>query len=434
MLNKNGLACMEKIISIIFSAYFVTSISFAQLTYQHDVFFEMHSSLLSENNKLTIGNIYKNIPGNATQKINPVGKNEVRGDNNLKELNSSRVYSVIEYLKTIANEKSKIDIDTSYNRYSGEPFYGVIIKKAPIEFEPKYAQLKDLCRKNKRVFTINPNKDETINGIGGTIITFYANSLQCNDGNEVKGNVQISLTEYYSTADILKAQLNTASGPLLLETGGMIYIKANCESCKEKEVKIKDGYSYQISFPTNEIKPGMGIFTGNTDENKNLIDWQVAEFIENDIDLFDTNSEYEDVFVEDMETGEMIKKFKTIEEEKLYHTLNSKDFGWINCDRFIDTPNPSILASTVASPVKNNNVILVFKNIKSIINLYPDANGKYTAQNLPYGEKAVLISYSIANGKTYFGKKEITIGVDNYTELYLIETPFKQFENFLAAL
>jgi hypothetical protein len=68
------------------------------------------------------------------------------------------------------------------------------------------------------------------------------------------------------------------------------------------------------------------------------------------------------------------------------------------------------------------------------LELYPDANGTYTAQNLPYGEKAELISYSIANGKTFFNKKEITIGVDTSLELYLIETPFNQFENFLSSL
>lgn len=427
---------MKKLFFIFLPVLGVSKYSEAQLTYQHDVYFETHSSLLSDNNKKTIEQIYKKIPGNATQKINPVGKNELKGNKFLTEINYTRAWNIKQYLETIVSTGTILMVDTLFNQYSGAPLYSVLIKKAPIELEPNYSELKKLCRKNQRTYLINPNKNQTITGKEGTVITFFANTMQCNDGKEVKGTVEISLTEYYTTADIVKAQLNTVSGPLLLESGGMILIKASCSSCREKEVKIKEGNFYRISFPTQEIKPGMGLFTGNVDVNKNLTDWQVAEFIEDEIDLFENESMYEEDYIsaEDPETGELIETVRTKEEKQLYHTLNSKNFGWINCDRFINTPIPSVLASTVHSTVKKKHVVLVFSQLKSVLELYPDESGNYSAQNLPYGEKATLFSYSIANGKTYFGKKEITIGIQHSIEIQLEENTFETFQNFLSAL
>ncbi|CAG0991308.1 MAG: hypothetical protein HND27_08065 [Bacteroidetes bacterium] len=427
---------MKKLLFIFLLALCTSEYSVAQLTYQHDVYFENHSSLLSDNNKKTIEQIYKKIPGNATQKINPLGKNEFKGNKFLTEINYTRAWNIMQFLKTIMSSNTSLFVDTFINQNSGTPFYGVLIKKAPIELEPNYSELKKLYRKNKRTFYINPTQNETITGIEGTVITFFANTMQCNDGKDVKGTVEISLTEYYTMADMVKAQLNTVSGPLLLESGGMILIKATCSSCREKEVKIKDGDFYKIAFPTEKIKPGMGLFTGNIDVNKNLIDWQAAEFIEDEIDLFESESTNEEDYIlsEDPETGELIEVIRTKEEKQLYHTLNSKSFGWINCDRFIDTPIPSALASTVHSPVKQNHVVLVFNQLKSVLELYPDENGNYSAQNLPYGEKATLFSYSIANGKTYFGKKEITIGIQHSVEIHLEENPFESFQHFLSTL
>jgi len=122
-------------------------------------------------------------------------------------------------------------------------------------FKPAY--------KKAQVFTINPLRDTILKCAEGTEIFIKANSFERESTNEdVTGLVQFSVEEYYKISDMLKANLSTTSGNKLLETGGMLYIKA-MEG--EQKLKLKMGSTMDISFPAKKKEEGMQAFEGAVD-------------------------------------------------------------------------------------------------------------------------------------------------------------------------
>lgn len=119
-------------------------------------------------------------------------------------------------------------------------------------------------------FALNPNQDNYIEGKQGTVIFFPSNSFVYDNGKPVEGQVEINLEEYYSISDIISNSLSTLSDSLLLETGGMINIKA---TSKGKEVKINRSMSYVVCFPKKR-EQDMGLFYGNRNSDGE-INWKL---------------------------------------------------------------------------------------------------------------------------------------------------------------
>lgn len=127
-------------------------------------------------------------------------------------------------------------------------------------------------QKKMQVFTIPADRDTTLICEEGTSIEIKANSFVSeNTGEEIAGNVRITVQEYYDQADIVLAGLSTTSGDKLLETGGMLHVEARAG--KEKCV-IKSGRDVQVGFPYSEKKEDMTLFYGY--QTGTRIDWQLA--------------------------------------------------------------------------------------------------------------------------------------------------------------
>ncbi|MFV0267455.1 MAG: energy transducer TonB, partial [Draconibacterium sp.] len=127
-------------------------------------------------------------------------------------------------------------------------------------------------QKKLQVFTIPADRDTTLICEEGTSIEIKANSFVSeNTGEEIAGNVRITVQEYYDQADIVLAGLSTTSGDKLLETGGMLHVEARAG--KEKCV-IKSGRDVQVGFPYSEKKEDMTLFYGK--QTGTRIDWQLA--------------------------------------------------------------------------------------------------------------------------------------------------------------
>ncbi len=127
-------------------------------------------------------------------------------------------------------------------------------------------------QKKLQVFTIQADRDTTLICEEGTSIEIKANSFVSeNTGEEIAGNVRITVQEYYDQADIVLAGLSTTSGDKLLETGGMLHVEARAG--KEKCV-IKPGRNVQVGFPYSEKKEDMTLFYGK--QTGTRIDWRLA--------------------------------------------------------------------------------------------------------------------------------------------------------------
>jgi hypothetical protein len=124
------------------------------------------------------------------------------------------------------------------------------------------------------VMTIDNTKEQIIEGPEGTRLIFPQEIFVDQTGNIPAGNIRIELQECYAYADMIKSKLSTASDGKILETAGMIHIRAFSEG---KELKIKEGMSYTIEFPKNgEKRDDFKLFYGEWKKDGN-INWMLAD-------------------------------------------------------------------------------------------------------------------------------------------------------------
>ncbi|KAA2239873.1 cytochrome c [Chitinophaga agrisoli] len=111
-----------------------------------------------------------------------------------------------------------------------------------------------------QTFTINTEKDTTLNLKGGTVISIPARALKPAAG----ATARIEIKEAITITDILLAGLRTQSDGLPLQSAGMIYINA-----PGQEITIQR--SIEIKMPAMDRLPGMMQFKGQ--ETPNGINW-----------------------------------------------------------------------------------------------------------------------------------------------------------------
>jgi hypothetical protein len=124
----------------------------------------------------------------------------------------------------------------------------------------------------KQQSSIDPTKDNLVEGKKGTKVFIPANSLQLPDGTYPKGQVTIELKEFYSLTDLLSTNLSTVSDSFLLETGGMIHLAAFSEG---KELQVDKEKSLAVAFPNKNASKKMDTFYGDT-LSTGQINWQPA--------------------------------------------------------------------------------------------------------------------------------------------------------------
>jgi hypothetical protein len=129
------------------------------------------------------------------------------------------------------------------------------------------------------IFNINANADTVLETKSGIIMTILANSFLDENENHVDGNITLILKEALDPTSIMTAGLSTKSGDDLLETGGMFFIDAR----KKGEIlKIDPAKSIYVQIPSNEIKEGMQLFSGER-EADGSIDWVNPAPLENEL-------------------------------------------------------------------------------------------------------------------------------------------------------
>lgn len=142
------------------------------------------------------------------------------------------------------------------------------------EITPDFAKIP---KKAFQIFQIDPTKKNTIRGEEGTVIEIPANAFD----TKSKAMVEINLQEFYKLSDIVFANLSTqTSSGELIETGGMVNIKAL--DFEKKELKLKLEQSISLKFPYEQKKEGMQTFSGERDAHDNVV-WE-EEVLKNSIE------------------------------------------------------------------------------------------------------------------------------------------------------
>ena len=301
-----------------------------------------------------------------------------------------------------------------------------------------------------QVFEVSSDKPTQVKGNAGTIISINPMDLVTETGHQVGKNIEIELKELTNQEQLLRTNAQTTANGKLLVSGGAYFINLKSDG---KQLKLKDGKKLSVKFPkiaTNE----MSLFYGQRDTLGQL-NWQQSEqkFKSNLIektksekalvgtisDTFKTEGEIDAIlkYVEQEGSRPLTtEEKKTLEEEKknqalaakVYQSIDLKQFGWINCDRFYDITNITNLKYTfsIKDSIVSANVYLVFKNINSIMQSsyfsFGDILYNSGFENIPLGEKTQLIALSIKNGKTYSYKSELLIKSNETIQLKLKET------------
>jgi hypothetical protein len=121
-----------------------------------------------------------------------------------------------------------------------------------------------------------------IRGTKGTVLQFAPNSFVDAAGRPVTGRIRIELQECYDLSSILNAKLSTTSGKDIIETAGMVNVKA---FAGRDEVFLAPGRSYEIGFPKNgNEKEDFNLFYGKWRDD-GVIDWRLAGESDDDADV-----------------------------------------------------------------------------------------------------------------------------------------------------
>ncbi len=180
-----------------------------------------------------------------------------------KNQSSDSINPSIIQLDSITNSETKldtiaIDSNTVNSKYTNQD---TLKTKSKLILKP--------FKKQPQTIIFNASKDTSITCNEGTILNIKANSFVFSDSKTtVKSKVVLNVTEYYKLSDMLLANLTTTSNEKQLETGGMLYIDAYVG---EQRIQLNENADIEISFPKQNHKEGMQLFSGINTNNK--INW-----------------------------------------------------------------------------------------------------------------------------------------------------------------
>lgn len=117
-------------------------------------------------------------------------------------------------------------------------------------------------------FSIQADRDTFISTADGLVLGIEAGTFIDEGGSAVTGEIQISIKEAFQVEDILSSGLSTVTTKdEPLETAGMFKLTANQ---KGRELTIANDKPIIAEIPTDELKPGMQLYNGETDSLGNM--------------------------------------------------------------------------------------------------------------------------------------------------------------------
>lgn len=275
-------------------------------------------------------------------------------------------------------------------------------------------------RSTPQSFTVEAGENDTITGSKGTKVIFNPGSFKDNSGNTISsGSIQIELTEIYKPGQMIANRVNTVTTTgKLLTSGGQINIKAMKGS---GEVKAAN---YGIAFRQSEVsEKRMSLFRGgptgfysSTTTTDNTIIWE------------------DDVIMS-------IKGTSAINNEYFFLFGECTDFGWINCDDFVDDSRPKT-NMTINLPDGYNNrntqVFIVIPELNAVTSPrnYNAASNSFNMGTdagyyLPIGMDIKIVTLATINDDQYY--LEITDEITISEGLAINPSPLSQSKAAVTA-
>ncbi|HEY1040238.1 MAG TPA: hypothetical protein VGF30_12570 [Bacteroidia bacterium] len=351
------------------------------------------SKALTEKNLKQVRSIWERLPKNSTVELILIAEKEIRKLDPLAlvSLSMSRAESIKLFLTSqkiahaadiMFNTTSWIEEEgiygtkTSFKRIVRNPYkvYSVILsKEVPACYDYTPAELRALSSKDPSVFTINTSQDATITGPGGVIVYIPAHSFLLPNG-KLTADIQVQLWEFLKTSEMIMAGLYTSSTGKMLETGGMIYIRASCEN---QCLKLLRSSKILVKFPLMYYEKQSGMYNFKGVPLTDIIDWKQTEYANQDT-------------VPPVE-WEMERDSAG---NPAFYVFESNGLGWINCDRFYNVEDKIDVRVTSEGNL-NFEASLVFSDINSIMpgDFIPTQKNNVIFHNVPRGAEVTLLIY-----------------------------------------
>lgn len=279
-----------------------------------------------------------------------------------------------------------------------------------------------------QIFTITSDKANTIKAKNGTSVIIRPNTFVFNDGQDVKESIQIELKEVFEKPDMVLNGLGTVSDGRLLESFGMIYLKATADG---KELKIKDNNSITVSIPNKREGYGELFYGVQTDR---ALNWKYAgstpdttAVIETEMPMSNglasvkrTTYRFVDGLKEFVSDTLFTRKYEccydSVSESAGYiseaYEFEVTKLGWINCDRFIDVVDKIDIVINLkdySQPIG----YIVFSDINSVIGILFDGEGQAFVNNLPNDYLVDIIILDKIKDNSMWTKQSLKIGTTN---------------------
>lgn len=163
------------------------------------------------------------------------------------------------------NDQAPSSAVSVQNDVQSEPLQSITAESA-VEKMPR-------LRTTSSSFRISVASDTIVYAKRGTGLYFPADIFVRKDGSSPSGSVRVVVEECYDLPEILAAKLSTTSNGRLLETAGMIHIRAFAD---KEELSIREGGRYQIYFPNQHVHADdFHLFYGQRDA-RGIINWELA--------------------------------------------------------------------------------------------------------------------------------------------------------------
>ena len=333
---------------------------------------------------------------------------------------------------------------------------------------------------SSQTFIIKSSNDTVIKSQSGSLLIFRKNSFVNNNGKLINGQIVIEFKELLDKTDIIFSGLTTTTNGKILESGGVIFIKALSNG---QTVELSDSGKIGFAIQTDSILPGMQIFNGELQQDN--IDWVTPSHLLNDtiIRIAEAKPWHQDEITReealelgfitiDTLTGDRIFEdiesvFPEIDTSNMEEVNNPIDFfdmsgnsnafsedinqkyvfelfnlGWANIDRLLDDERTEFVDLTTS--ISNYHefgqvyITMVFtsKNIylpgyQKIDMTFSFTHGDYEETRLPIGEDALIIATSSKNGVPYIDIKHITIIKKQKIQLSLKESSKGKLRNMI---
>lgn len=292
--------------------------------------------------------------------------------------------------------------------------------------------LSQVLETNVESFTLPSSQESKVMLAEGIIVTIRPEDFALENNSD---ELELIAQAYQSKADfILENLTTTTTGGKLLESRGMVYLDLQQRG---RSVNLKKGKYLPIDFP--DRKPGDetilfsgrehdGVMTWESqnvstmrtgyigtsymfDENQDTIYLEKSYAITINNEAFEVKEHYENGIIARTDTVSM----------KNYHAAakainESTSLGWINCDKFYKSDTEKVDYFVTIPEDNSAQVLLVFKDISSVISYSDKARNRYTFRDVPVGMDIEVIAMAFRDLKLDFARES---GVINQTPMQL---------------